>query len=871
MSFKDKILLLVTGFDTEGYDKNGYNKLGFNRSGYDKKGYDKEGYNRLGYDVEGYNSNGYDTEGYDKKGYDKEGYDKKGYDKEGYNKLGYDKKGYDREGYNKKGYNKLGYDKSGYDKLGYDEKGIHKLTRTKYNKLGYDVEGYDSKGYNIEGYNRFGYDKEGYNRKGFNLFEYNRETDTYYDRFGYDMYGYNKDGFNWLGYNKQGFDIAGFDQDGYNLAGYDKYGYDREGYNIEGCNRQGYYKKGFDWMNKTTVKEYNDFKFILELLEENQNISKLDKKINRFVDKKIVEAIKYLYFEYNLEKIKYMQPMKIKIDELLKIKNNINQSYSLYIPLFDDMEGSSINQCVVHTNTKVYTFNKNKIKILDKNMVNEINKSNYLNVDYIYINPDNNFSIQNVIFIELFVSISQTKIRISRILDSLKSIIENKIANFEIINYLLSPSLIKKYDLSSEHISNEIKVGLNEEQSYALNKILTPNNHIMIIQGPPGTGKTHFINRLITDSISLGAKTIVVSSSVNLAVHNVVEKIDKGKCTIIEDTTIEKAIYYKNDKYFFNKDFLVNIESDSKISSKIITYEKYIIVAATTNRILDIMENFSLDITIDLLIIDEASKCSFFDLCIPFTKTKKIVMIGDYLQLDYQLNSYNEYLNNYKMDNDVSKYFSNSIFRQTIDNLSLKNSKCFQVFKKQYRMDYPIFNIVKKIYDYFPNLSIETAKNLNGKPVRVINVLGEETVINDNDDYGIYNISEANFIVDYLCDEKKSINSSIGVITGYRKQAELIKNLLRNKKLPYNIQIGTIDEFQGREYDCVLLSLVRTKKMGFMYDLKRMNVALSRAKKELLILGNFEAIKNMIKKPNNLEEECLYKIIYPLLIELVDN
>ena len=69
------------------------------------------------------------------------------------------------------------------------------------------------------------------------------------------------------------------------------------------------------------------------------------------------------------------------------------------------------------------------------------------------------------------------------------------------------------------------------------------------------------------------------------------------------------------------------------------------------------------------------------------------------------------------------------------------------------------------------------------------------------------------------------------------------------------MEIGTFDRFQGREYDLVLMSLVRTERLGFTSNLRRMNVAISRAKNHLVILGNFEKLLNVSRKTSFANEE----------------
>ena len=79
--------------------------------------------------------------------------------------------------------------------------------------------------------------------------------------------------------------------------------------------------------------------------------------------------------------------------------------------------------------------------------------------------------------------------------------------------------------------------------------------------------------------------------------------------------------------------------------------------------------------------------------------------------------------------------------------------------------------------------------------------------------------------------------NQIGVITPYAAQARL----LREKLLMSDLEIDTVDGFQGREKEAIVISLVRSNErgeIGFLSDLRRMNVAMTRARRELLVIGD---------------------------------
>lgn len=135
------------------------------------------------------------------------------------------------------------------------------------------------------------------------------------------------------------------------------------------------------------------------------------------------------------------------------------------------------------------------------------------------------------------------------------------------------------------------------------------------------------------------------------------------------------------------------------------------------------------------------------------------------------------------------------------------------------------------------------------------------------------NHAEADFICQLLITLVKSLSSRdrsltqlknrIGIISPYRHQVRLIKNKLyharddlrlKSEDFASCIEINTVDAYQGREKDIIIISTVRSHGLGFLNDYRRMNVAISRAKNFLWIVGNQNALnrnqnwKDLIQK-----------------------
>uniref|UniRef100_A0A663MJW4 5'-3' DNA helicase ZGRF1 n=2 Tax=Athene cunicularia TaxID=194338 RepID=A0A663MJW4_ATHCN len=124
-------------------------------------------------------------------------------------------------------------------------------------------------------------------------------------------------------------------------------------------------------------------------------------------------------------------------------------------------------------------------------------------------------------------------------------------------------------------------------------------------------------------------------------------------------------------------------------------------------------------------------------------------------------------------------------------------------------------------------------------------VNGVEQIERDN---SFYNMAEVHFTVKLIQSLVASgiEGSAVGVITLYKSQMCKIQNLLSgiySEAFEVKaVQVSTVDAFQGAEKEIIVLSCVRTRQIGFIDSEKRMNVALTRAKRHLLIVGNLACL-----------------------------
>ncbi|MGN8890690.1 AAA domain-containing protein [Dysosmobacter sp. HCP28S3_G4] len=324
-----------------------------------------------------------------------------------------------------------------------------------------------------------------------------------------------------------------------------------------------------------------------------------------------------------------------------------------------------------------------------------------------------------------------------------------------------------------------------------------------------------------------------------------------------DDSAIKR--YFDGRGQAFNKMF--DIRSNEKGS----------LISMTTSQVARLLNNTTVDLSFDYAIVDEASKCRFEDIIISLPKVKHLVLIGDFMQLDPMYKNYKDidlvYQNMFTDTqwDDLNKSTFSKLLSQLVQyNESngidgFESNPCVAVMKKQYRMNREIFDIIAPIYSIHKGFDLIDEKKTTYNDVMCINIEGKEDQPDGSTSYS--NIKERDAIVSVLKALKEKSDDypnikTIGVITGYRQQEKAILKGLKSVRFPH-LEIGTFDRFQGREYDLVIVSLVRTDRLGFTQDIRRMNVAFSRAKSHLLVFGNFDALNRIaLKTHSKASEEC---------------
>jgi ATP-dependent RNA/DNA helicase IGHMBP2 len=226
------------------------------------------------------------------------------------------------------------------------------------------------------------------------------------------------------------------------------------------------------------------------------------------------------------------------------------------------------------------------------------------------------------------------------------------------------------------------------------------------------------------------------------------------------------------------------------------------------------------------LLIDEAGQCiEPMAWCI-FPLANKYVLAGDHFQLPPTVLSY-----------EAAKMG----LAKSILEVSIEHIKNIYLLDTQYRMQQ---NIAGFSSNYFYNGLLKTAQHLqtNEKNICFIDTAGSgfnET--NGQQGTSLQNEGELVIIKKIIETELIDLNK-LAIISPYSGQVSAAKEMFNNQ-----IRISTIDSFQGQENDTIIISLVRSNdeaEIGFLKDYRRMNVAITRAKNKLYIIGDSATICN---------------------------
>lgn len=349
-----------------------------------------------------------------------------------------------------------------------------------------------------------------------------------------------------------------------------------------------------------------------------------------------------------------------------------------------------------------------------------------------------------------------------------------------------------------------------------------------------------------------------------------------------EITQLDWVGYFNKQQIF--KDWLsaiTSLDSSSKINQKLI--DSIRVIGATTNHIAARKySKYSFDF--DYVIMDESGKATTAEALIPLVMANKAILVGDHRQLRPMLTSSRDvekWLRE-KFKEEASElegwddYFNRpSLFEQVIEEIDNDFKSQLEVCRRSAKDQVELTS--KCFYEPYgddPILPVsrpaEMEHNLDLKVNSSIIFLeiGSHVKSKTDESKSSYNSESARLIPEIICrlDHYEAIkNYTLGVIVPYKAQLKLINKEFRklNPKTFNNISLNSeqlvvsvVDRFQGLEKDIIIFDLVRCgqETLGFLSVANRLNVALSRQKRLLIIIGNRDSILNA-RVPKELERK----------------
>ena len=428
---------------------------------------------------------------------------------------------------------------------------------------------------------------------------------------------------------------------------------------------------------------------------------------------------------------------------------------------------------------------------------------------------------------------------------------------------------------------------LNRTQEEAVNEVLRAKD-VAIVHGPPGTGKTTTLVEAIRETLMRESQVLVCAQS-NMAVDWISEKlIDRGvnvlrigNPTRVNDKmlsftyerrfeghpdypqlwALRKAIRdlrshrkRADEKYHQKLESLKSraTELEIRINSELFGEARVIActLVSAANRLLDGQKYAT-------LFIDEAAQALEAACWIPMRRVSRVVLAGDHCQLPPTVKSI--------------AALKAGLGKTLMERIVETHPEAVTLLKIQYRMN---DDIMRFSSNYFYDGQVESAPEVRFRGILDLDTpmtwidtsefsestedpelsFKEEFV---GESYGRINKNEAMLTLHVLQQYFSKIGKQrllderidVGIISPYRAQVQLLRRMLLKREYfkPFRrlISVNTVDGFQGQERDVIVISLVRSNdegQIGFLRDLRRMNVAITRARMKVIILGDRQTL-----------------------------
>ena len=273
----------------------------------------------------------------------------------------------------------------------------------------------------------------------------------------------------------------------------------------------------------------------------------------------------------------------------------------------------------------------------------------------------------------------------------------------------------------------------------------------------------------------------------------------------------------------------------------------------------------------DWAIIDEAGRATVPETLVPMAKAERAILVGDERQLPPMIDEFK--LNERGQDHGDDR-LDMSLFQSLVEEADSKHTASLST---QYRMHPAIGRLISAVfYDRRIEQGTEDSRRIDGwisKPVTWLSTSRINNHYENREGPSFINHAEARLIRRKLEDLERCWQHdkrlTVGVIAGYLAHVGLLHRMVgpgdRKRWRQLQIEIATVDSFQGRECDVIIYSSVRSnrrRQIGFLKDYRRINVALSRARDMLVIVGDDVMMRNATIGPEENPFSAVLKHIH---------
>lgn len=409
---------------------------------------------------------------------------------------------------------------------------------------------------------------------------------------------------------------------------------------------------------------------------------------------------------------------------------------------------------------------------------------------------------------------------------------------------------------------------INEDNSQK-EAVLTALNRdmIILIQGPPGTGKTTVIAEIVLQYLKEG-KRVLLSSQTHNAVDNALENIMRYKTPEMGIGRVAS----KEEKILDRKIKNIWIKGERELDLFELKHKQGMVIGATNvgTHTLSLMKEREFDV----LVMDEAGKSNIIESILPMLllgSSGKLIIVGDHMQgrpFGYD-DRILELLG-------IKEKLNQSLFERLLE------KGCLSIMLRvNYRSEPQIVDLVSKLFYngmLIPAKSrpfYEKGGSRKAKSIVIVDTSKlasiekrKETEVGEG--RGYINTFEAMLVLKEAKELLKYRYISTGIrsryLTGVTILAPYVFQVEEIKKVLHKADVTTIDSFQGRENDVIIISFTRSNinpaEVGFLNELNRINVALSRARRKMILIGDFNTLQNTKKGPKAGATRKIFRTIY---------